>query len=155
MHVSECMLQPEQHEKITSLYTFYNEVIRPLISEIEARKEVFPAPLFNEIRAFNDHVARCYLSGMTEVKVNEELKKAEGHINRITLDCFKYLDVFLYEKVKRFEHSTRYIDISLLDNGEFYPSFCRLQKEAVKNVREAKKKEALNVERSLPPCLLR
>ncbi|MFZ4796194.1 MAG: hypothetical protein ACOYMA_01785 [Bacteroidia bacterium] len=143
------MLASDQQEKIAALYTNYNEVIRPLISEIEARQEVFPAPLFNEIRAFNDHIARCHLKCISVDKIVEEIKKAEGHINRITLDCFKYLDVFLFEKVKRFERSTRYIDISVLDNGKFYPSFCRLQKEAVQHVREAKKAEATDIESSL------
>ncbi len=143
------MLTPEQLEKIAALYVNYNEVIRPLISEIEARQEIFPAPLFNEIRAFNDHIARCYLSGKKEVQINEEISKADGHINRITLDCFKYLDVFLFEKVKRFERNTRNIDISVLDNGAFYPDFCQLQKEAVKYVREAKKTESFDIVKSL------
>ena len=143
------MLTPTHQKKIAALYTNYNEVIRPLISEIEARQEVFPAPLFNEIRAFNDHIARCHMLDKSGDKITEEIKKAEGHIIRITLDCFKYLDVFLFEKVKRFEHTTRNIDISVLDNGAFYPLFCNLQKEAIRHVRDAKKAEASDIEISL------
>jgi len=38
--------------QITSFYRTYNEVIKPLIAEIEIRYEKFPSPVFNEIRAF-------------------------------------------------------------------------------------------------------
>ncbi len=144
MLVFELYVDTYPSKKIASLYTNYNEVIRPLISEIEARQEVFPAPLFNEIRAFNDHIARCHLPDKSGDQVSEEIKKAEGHIIRITLDCFKYLDVFLHDKVKRFERNTRNIDISVFDNGSFYPRFCNLQKQAVKHVREAKKSESID-----------
>ena len=113
-------------------------MIRPLISEIEAREESFPTPLFNEIRAFNDHIARCYLPKIANEKIITELEKAEGHISRITLDCFKYLDVFLYEKIRNFEKRTRNIDLTVLDNGQFFPTFCKLKKDAVISVRQAK-----------------
>ena len=42
------MLDAAFQEKVATLYASYNEVIRPLISEIEARQESFPTPLFNE-----------------------------------------------------------------------------------------------------------
>ena len=38
--------------QIKLLYNTYNEVIKPLIVEIEVRYEEFPIPVFNEIRAF-------------------------------------------------------------------------------------------------------
>jgi len=42
------LLDASFQEKVATMYTSYNEVIRPLISEIEARQESFPTPLFNE-----------------------------------------------------------------------------------------------------------
>ena len=49
----------ENNVRITALYQDYNTVIKPLIAEVEARTEQFPLPLFNEIRALHDHIARC------------------------------------------------------------------------------------------------
>ncbi len=34
-------------------YKTYNEVIKPLIADFEAREEQFPLPIFNEIRALS------------------------------------------------------------------------------------------------------
>lgn len=143
------MLSQEYQEKVEVLYESYNTVIRPLISEIEAREEKFPAPLFNEIRAFNDHVARCHLQKVSKEKIEEELQKAESHITRITLDCFKYLDVFLHEKIRSFEKKSRNIDLTVLDNGQFFPAFCKLKKDAVISVRQAKKMESFDILKSL------
>jgi len=143
------LLSIDNQEKVEALYDSYNRVIRPLISEIEAREESFPTPLFNEIRAFNDHIARCYLPKIANEKIITELEKAEGHISRITLDCFKYLDVFLYEKIRNFEKRTRNIDLTVLDNGQFFPTFCKLKKDAVISVRQAKNLESMNIIKSL------
>lgn len=143
------MLDAAFQEKVATLYASYNEVIRPLISEIEARQESFPTPLFNEIRAFNDHIARCYLQKISKEKIVAELNKAEGHITRITLDCFKYLDVFLYEKILSFDKRTRNIDLTVLDNGQFFPVFSKLKKDTVISVRKAKQMESLDVYKSL------
>lgn len=48
-------------KRLIPLYDSYNNIIKPLIAEIEIRYELFPIVIFNEIRAFNDHIARCYL----------------------------------------------------------------------------------------------
>lgn len=50
-------------KRIIALYNDYNMIIKPLIAEVEARTEQFPLPLFNEIRALHDHIARCYMDG--------------------------------------------------------------------------------------------
>jgi hypothetical protein len=63
--------------KCSPLYDTYSTEIRPLISEIEARFEEFPVPILNEIRAFNDHVARCYQDINNEAFVDEQLKKSK------------------------------------------------------------------------------
>lgn len=50
----------DNSKQIIALYDDYNTIIKPLIAEVEARTEQFPLPLFNEIRALHDHIARCY-----------------------------------------------------------------------------------------------
>lgn len=54
------MTAEEFKELMLPLYKTYNDVIKPLIATIEAKTEKFPTPLFNELRAYNDHIAQCY-----------------------------------------------------------------------------------------------
>lgn len=138
-----------EQQVVAALYKRYNVVIKPLIAEIEARSEKMPLPLFNEIRAFNDHVAHCYLENADSKMVGDELEKAGRHINRITLDCFKCLNVILYEKLEVFERQTRNVDLTVLDNGCFYPEYKRLRKEAASYVKEAKLKEGVCLQEAL------
>ena len=75
--------------RIIAFYKEYNMVIKPLIAELEARTEQFPLPLFNEIRALHDHIARCYSERISSNQVDSEIHKAERHVTRIMLDCYK------------------------------------------------------------------
>ena len=127
------------HNKLSPLYNNYNEVIKPLIADIESKYQEFPDSIFNEIRAFNDHVARCYIENVTEGNINEEIKKAESHIVRISLDCYKYLAIWLHDYFVDFKAN---FDITMIDNGEFAPAFYKTQVQGIKVLREAKKNES-------------
>lgn len=127
------------HNKLSALYKCYNEAIKPLIADIESKYQKFPDSIFNEIRAFNDHVARCYISNITEERIGEEIEKAESHIVRITLDCYKYLTLWLYDYFNLFKAN---FDINLIDNGEFAPFFFETQMKGAKTLREAKQNES-------------
>ena len=131
------------------LFNQYNQVIKPLIAEIEARGEVMPQPLFNEIRAFTDHIARCYRNDITEEKIADELLKAKRHIVRITLDCFKCLNILLFGEIKDFEHRTRNINLKAIHNGEFYPKYKQMRRDAVETVKKAKKAECEDSDKAL------
>lgn len=135
--------------KISELYTSYNEVIKPLIAEIESRFEHFPLPMFNEIRALNNHIAQCYRKGVSDETIEKELFKAERHIRRIISDCYKYLNVSLHDRIIRFERQTRRIDLTLLDNGTFYSQYLDLRKRAEQLIRNAKRTESSNNDESL------
>jgi hypothetical protein len=82
------------HSKLSEIYKNYTQTIKPLIADIEARYQEFPDSLFNEIRALNDHIARCYNTNFSDEQIETEIKKAESHVLRITFDCYKYLDVW-------------------------------------------------------------
>ena len=129
-------------EKLIPLYATYNEVIKPLIAEIEARFEAFPISIFNEIRAFNDHVSRCYQKPDNEEWIDEQIKKAKGHIERIVLDCYKYLNVLLYDlTIKKFDKTYKRVDLSTINNGEFLNKHRELTREIIQKLKEAKLKE--------------
>lgn len=135
--------------KIESLYRQYNGVIKPLIADIEARYENFPPELFNEIRALHDHISRCYMPSITDDQIESEINKANGHILRIVLDCYKFLNVFISDDLKKFEKKTQNVDLSAIRDGEFFPQYKKLLAVAVKTVREAKKAEGLNKDEAL------
>lgn len=136
-------------ERIHDLYLKYGTVVKPLMAEIEAKGERMPLPIFNEIRAFNDHIARCHYLSLDDKNKSNEYDKAERHIVRMTLDCFKCLNLILFDKVTLFERQTRNIDLTVLDNGNFYPSYRRLKTEAASTVKEAKKAEGVDIDKAL------
>lgn len=131
-------------KRIIALYTAYNTIIKPLIAEVEARTEQFPLPLFNEIRAMHDHIARCYYDGFSEKQVESELHKADRHILRIMLDCYKCLNLSLHDTVLLFEKQTKHIDLTILQNGTFYPKYKLLRTQAIQTVRKAKSLESID-----------
>lgn len=136
-------------EDIKACYQQYCGVIKPLIAQIEATSEKIPLQLFNEIRAFNDHIARCFYQNPTEVYIAEQIQKAERHIVRMTLDCFKCLNVIQYQRIELFEQQTSQIDLTVIDNGIFYPEYSRLKVEAAQLVRNAKQQEATDTLQAL------
>ena len=128
----------DNSKQIIALYDDYNTIIKPLIAEVEARTEQFPLPLFNEIRALHDHIARCYFKDITSEQRNAEIHKAERHVLRIILDCYKCLNLSIHDSVLLFEKQTRHVDLTVLQNGTFYPKYKSLRSDAVRAVRKAK-----------------
>lgn len=139
----------QDRSHIEDCYVRYCAVIKPLIANIESLSEKLPLPLFNEIRAFNDHIARCYYLNPNDDFIGEQISKAQRHIERITLDCFKCLNVILYQRIELFERQTRNIDLTVIDNGEFFPEYSRMKLEASNLVKSAKLAEARNSDAAL------
>ena len=139
----------EASKRISECYVQYCEVIKPLIARIEAYSEKFPLPLFNEIRAFNDHIARCYYHTPSDSFIAEQIDKASRHILRITLDCFKCLIVIMFEQIEKFEKQTRNVDLTVINNGTFYPEYSRLKIDGAAMVRRAKTLESYDMDNAL------
>lgn len=127
---------------LNPLYEAYKNVIKPLIAEIEVRYEQFPIVIFNEIRAFNDHIARCYIRPDDNDWTNSQIRKAQSHIERMILDCYKFLNVSLYDNViKDFDKRYKGVDLSYINDGDFIIMHRRLSKEIILKLKEAKLKE--------------
>ena len=139
----------ENTDKIKGLYRDYNVVIKPLIAEVEARIEQFPLPLFNEIRALHDHIARCYSDGITPEQIWIETEKAQRHVVRIILDCYKCLNLTLHDSIILFERQTKHIDLTVLKDGTFYPAYKSMYVRAVQAVRKAKSLESVDTDAAL------
>lgn len=67
----------------------------------------------------------------------------------MTLDCFKCLIVIMFQKIENFDKRTRNIDLTVIDNGLFYPEYSRLKVEAANAVNNAKLQESINIEDAL------
>jgi hypothetical protein len=141
-------MQTYLYANLASLYALYSDMIKPVSAEIETRYEVFPIPILNEIRAYNDHVARCYryirengdvATDQSRKFIDTQTKKAEGHIERIMLDCYKHLNVKLHDiVVVDFEKRTKNVDLSAVNNGEFYQKYKIMRRDVVNNLKKAK-----------------
>ena len=110
-------------------------------------------PVLNEIRAFNDHVARCYLENADERFINTQLRRASRHITRIILDCYKYLNISFNNEIVKFEKKTKNVDLSIIDNGVFFVKYQQLRKNVIILVRDAKLKESLEGQNEISPLL--
>jgi hypothetical protein len=136
--------------QITLLYQTYNEVIKPLIAEIEVRYEQFPTPVFNELRAFNDHIARCHRNNISNSEIETQISKARGHIERLILDCYKYMNVDLRKNViERFDRRTKGVDIGAISNGNFFAFYSDAKKFINAHLKEAKRLEAVDKDTSI------
>lgn len=121
----------------------YQDVVKPLLADLEVRSKNNRIPIncLNEIRALNDHIARCYRDGVNEKTISIELGKAEGHLKRLIFDCFKQLNVFLYDKIEAKEkkyYSSLWLE---WDKGNFWNNYLNTKTKARIASIEAKKKE--------------
>ena len=125
---------------LEDVYKAYINPIKPLLAEIEALYEKFPLQLYNEIRALHDHLARAFIAE-TDEKALVQISKAEGHINRIILDCYKCLNLYYKRETERFDRSISAIEPSCDAEMELLLEYGRLSDEAVKLVEKAKIEE--------------
>lgn len=140
----------QQTAQIASLYNTYDNIIKPLVSDIEARMEEFPTPVLNELRAFTDHIARCYRENVADDQIKIELNKAQGHIERIVLDCYKFLNVTSHiELIDKFHQKTKDINLLFINEGQFYIEYKAKHQKIVETLKEAKFLETRDKQKSV------
>lgn len=128
------------NNSINSIYHTYLNTIAPSVVQLEILDGEFPVEILNEIRAIFTHLARCNVSDNIDVKT-DNVCKAERHVKRAVLDCFKYMCVSYDDQYKGFEELYKNIDLSVIDNGDFLPELCRKRKVALDCLRIAKEAE--------------
>lgn len=127
---------------LKELYQQYNDPVKPLLAEIEAIYEKFPLALYNEIRAMNDHVARA-VTATDDDKATEQIQKASNHINRITRDCYKFLNLYYKREAEKFDRSICSIEPRTTEDYKCMAEYGRLSDTATNLVEIAKKNEHL------------
>ena len=129
------------------IFESYIKNVKPLLRDIKEKRGRLPDNLLNEVRALNDHVARCYREGNRNVTL--EITKAQGHLTRLQLDCFKELNVIFHKKFDSYERLTYSSMWLRIDNGNFWRSYFHRRQTAYTAVLNAKLIETLNVDNSL------
>lgn len=137
----------KEDDRIASIFDSYQNIIAPFILQLEILDGEYPIEILNEIRAIFTHLARSANSDTNDV-YEDNIVKAERHIKRATLDCFKYLCVSYDDHYKEFENMYNGVDLSFVDNGTFLPELCKKRKKSIELLQTAKKNElnAINVE---------
>lgn len=100
----------------------------------------FPIEILNEIRAVFTHLGKYYLSDDDLVKENN-VTKAESHIKRAILDCYKYICMAYEDKYISFERMYKNTDLSFIDNGDFLPNLLNTRKNAIDLMLDARKSD--------------
>lgn len=144
-------MKQEYLQKIDELLLTYGKSAKPLINEIAQRHRDSKVPdnLLNEIRAMNDHIARCYRDGADDNYIDRELGKAEGHLRRLLYDCFKQLNIYISDNLGRREKmsfSNRWL---YRDGGNFWHQYTKWKQQAQDDVIEAKKQESIDSDEAL------
>lgn len=124
----------EDSEK--NIYSQYQNVIAPLIVELEVRDAEYPIEIFNEIRSIFTHLSRFKLQNS-----EKDLFSAESHLKRAILDCFKYSCISMIEQLNNFRNEYKNVNLGLADNGAFLPKLDSLEAEASNIFIHAKKEE--------------
>jgi len=132
--------------ELKDLVSSYCDPILPMLNDIKRRnKNRIPDNCLNEIRAIVDHVARCYRTADPE-RIEKEMGKAEGHMQRLAFDSFKQLNIFLHDGLvskMRWFFSPYWLKI---DNGDFWKEFYTNRQMIIKTIVLAKENESLDAD---------
>jgi hypothetical protein len=108
-------LDKAYNDRINEIHNNYISIIAPLIMQIEVLDGKFPVEILNEIRAVFAHLSKSHLADDNAV-VERNLSKADSHIKRAIIDCYKYL-CFAYDN-KYEEFDTIYANVDLSDKAK-------------------------------------
>ncbi len=102
---------------IADVFKFYNDVVKPVYSHIEAIQNALPIELLFEIHSAFDHLKRYYVNEESEHSV---AKSAFGHLKRGVLDAYK-IDLKVFNE--EVEQIQRTYDLEFVDNGKYLLNF--------------------------------
>lgn len=119
------------------VYEFYQEFVKPIYSEIEARWNDIPVELLFESYAAFDHLKRFHLGEESE---DEASVKALSHLKRGVLDAFKLKLKYFNLDLDQFMNSK--VDFQLIDNGEFISSLYKDKHDIIAVAKQARLAES-------------
>lgn len=125
--------------QVNDVYEFYQEFVKPIYSEIEARWNDIPVELLFETYAAFDHLKRFHLNEEDE---NTAALKALSRLKRGVLDAFKLKLKYFNNDVEKFLNSK--VDFQLIDNGELISSFYKDKQNIIAIAKNARLTESKN-----------
>ena len=139
---------PDFLDKMDKILLCYRKEVREtlyIIVNVQPKPKKLPMFFVNEIRALNDHIARCFIEEKDDNQIIKELGKAEGHLTRLRYDVYKQMNALLYDKTigviekKAYEQMDGWYDDSW---ASFREQYYRLKREAAESVQKAKFSES-------------
>lgn len=124
----------------SDLYKKYNDILRPLVSEIEGRNESFEEPLLINVASMFDAVALCDSMEADEDKENM-MMQAQSFLDLSISHSYQFLIRNLNEKVLAFEKRCNASDRQLLDEGQFVGKYLELKRKGSDCVHSGVKKD--------------
>lgn len=133
----------------SDLYERYNNILKPLISEIEGRLETFAEPLLHSLSSMLDAVALADSS--TGEDHDKFMAMANEDLNLSISLSYQYLIFALKEKIDEFEERVPKDIREKLNAGRFTGKYAELKKRALSLIKECKSRnndlECLNLYR--------
>lgn len=90
----------------------------------------------------NDHVARAF-TAVDDAKAKKQIEKAANHINRITRDCYKFLNLYYKREAEKFDRNICSIEPRTTDDYKRMAEYGSLSDKATNLVEVAKHNEHL------------
>lgn len=123
--------------KEKDIYQFYNDKVKVVYCEIEAKNNTLPVELLFEINSAFDHIKRIYIE---KEKEEECCQKAYSHLKRGLLDAFKL-------KLKYFNDDYNHLinkkaDLRIIDSGTYLTDLLNDHKTLVEKAKNARLSES-------------
>ena len=87
---------------------------------MERKYHRFPKGLLKEYRDIYDHISRCYADGADNDLIEENIKKAENHFERIRLDIYRYVCDYKKREFSRWKKKYSKYDLQNINDGTFW-----------------------------------
>lgn len=133
-------MNPTQEKRINQILKDYNKEIVPLIVTLEVTDGEYPVEVMDEIRAMMNHLANISLIS-DSLEIDREIEKIFSHYKRALLDCYKYLCISEIDNYNHFCKQYRFVDLTLVDNGDFSKKISEMYCNARDSTIYAKKSE--------------
>lgn len=118
------------------VYEFYNNTVKVIYSEIEAKNNTLPVELLFEINSAFDHLKRIHIDGESE---DLQSQKAYSHLKRGCLDAFKLKLKYFNDDVSKIYRKKA--DLRIIDNGQYLADFIQAKTDIFKIAKEARLNE--------------
>lgn len=118
------------------VYEFYNNTVKVIYSEIEAKNNTLPVELLFEINSAFDHLKRIHIDGESE---DLQSQKAYSHLKRGCLDAFKLKLKYFNDDVSKIYRKKA--DLRIIDNGKYLADFIQFKSDIFKIAKEARLNE--------------